>query len=221
MRVATVKFRKVGVGSVGSPPPLHPVRTNADTHHQECRRCGSAIVPHPHAGRPRLYCSERCSRAAKYDRERTGSCERCGSPARTRFCSSACSNIATFRERVERTRRNRERWRERAHLLRARAAGVWISGEPISIDSVAARDGWTCGICREPIDPALRYPHPFSATVDHIEEMGQGGDHSGRNVRLAHRRCNLVEAGRRRKEREILRQVMAEIYGPGVEPARP
>ena len=32
-----------------------------------------------------------------------------------------------------------------------------------------------CGICGRPVDKSLRYPHPMSATVDHIIPVSHGG----------------------------------------------
>ena len=48
-----------------------------------------------------------------------------------------------------------------------------------------------CWLCNQPVDPELRHPHPFSATLDEIVPVSRGGSQYARdNVRLAHLLCN-------------------------------
>ncbi|MGM9593138.1 MAG: HNH endonuclease signature motif containing protein [Candidatus Onthomonas sp.] len=48
-----------------------------------------------------------------------------------------------------------------------------------------------CGICGKPVDKSLRWPHPLSATVDHIIPVDRGGHPSAMaNLQLAHWTCN-------------------------------
>jgi 5-methylcytosine-specific restriction endonuclease McrA len=48
-----------------------------------------------------------------------------------------------------------------------------------------------CGICGKPVDKNLAYPHPMSATVDHIIPINRGGHPSDiDNLQLAHFICN-------------------------------
>ena len=57
-----------------------------------------------------------------------------------------------------------------------------------------------CGICGKPVDFSLKYPHPMSATVDHIVPVSRGGHPSDiDNLQLAHRCCN------RQKSDKLLR----------------
>lgn len=53
---------------------------------------------------------------------------------------------------------------------------------------------WTCGICQEAIDPAVRYPDPMCATIDHIVPLAQGGTHTWGNCQPAHKFCNEFKA---------------------------
>jgi hypothetical protein len=46
-----------------------------------------------------------------------------------------------------------------------------------------------CWLCGEPIDLRLKYPHPMSATADHVKALANGGDLLGK-MRPAHKVCN-------------------------------
>ena len=48
-----------------------------------------------------------------------------------------------------------------------------------------------CGICGKPVDFELKYPHPWSACIDHIIPIAKGGHPSDiSNLQLAHWTCN-------------------------------
>lgn len=52
-----------------------------------------------------------------------------------------------------------------------------------------------CGICGQPVDMSLKYPHPMSATIDHIIPVNGPGGLKGHpssidNLQLAHFSCN-------------------------------
>lgn len=58
------------------------------------------------------------------------------------------------------------------------------------------RDGWQCHICRTEIDPEVAYPHPLSASLDHVVPLIRGGAHSRANVAAAHFTCNSSKKDR-------------------------
>lgn len=48
-----------------------------------------------------------------------------------------------------------------------------------------------CWWCGKWVDQSLSRRHPMSRTVDHVQELWQGGDPLDRtNCRLMHRKCN-------------------------------
>ena len=59
-----------------------------------------------------------------------------------------------------------------------------------------------CGICGEPVDFGLKYPHPLSPCIDHIVPVAKGGHPSDLdNLQLAHWTCN-----RQKSDKLIQRQ---------------
>lgn len=54
-----------------------------------------------------------------------------------------------------------------------------------------------CGICGRPVDKSIPYPHPMSATIDHIVPIAKGGHPSDlENLQLAHWICNRQKSDR-------------------------
>jgi 5-methylcytosine-specific restriction endonuclease McrA len=41
------------------------------------------------------------------------------------------------------------------------------------------------------VNPALLWPHPKSASLDHVVPLIDGGEHTYANVQLAHLACNV------------------------------
>jgi 5-methylcytosine-specific restriction endonuclease McrA len=100
-----------------------------------------------------------------------------------RFCSRSCHMAARYPDGAGPSRKN--------HRNRAKFFGVRY--EQVDRLEVFARDGWFCLLCVTPVDPALRWPHLMSASLDHVVPMSRGGDHSYRNVQTAHLSCNIAK----------------------------
>jgi len=56
---------------------------------------------------------------------------------------------------------------------------------------VFERDGWICQLCGRKINRRLKWPHPYSKSIDHIIPLSKGGADALINVQSAHLRCNI------------------------------
>jgi 5-methylcytosine-specific restriction endonuclease McrA len=95
---------------------------------------------------------------------------------------------------------------KRAGDYRRRARIENATVEKFSAQDVYDRDGWTCGICHEPVEPALKYPAPLSVSLDHIVPVSLGGEHSRANTRCAHLVCNMRRGAARGEDPTELTQ---------------
>lgn len=78
--------------------------------------------------------------------------------------------------------------------LRAEKYGVPF--EQFNKFDVYDRDGWTCGICLDPVDPELMYPNPMSVSLDHVIPLSKGGGHLPSNTQCSHLSCNVRKGAR-------------------------
>lgn len=160
-----------------------------------CVQCSAPFSdPRTGPGRPRKFCSTAC-KAIRGDRRLTTSkCVGCGSQFHPRYsgagryCSPACYGKT---QPVE----HRRVWASKAdaraherHTRRARRLGEGF--ERFDRREIYERDGWVCGICSDPVDPALKYPDLMSASLDHVTPLALGGQHNRANVQCSHFICN-------------------------------
>lgn len=68
---------------------------------------------------------------------------------------------------------------------------MYASGDEINHFVLFELHGWTCWVCRKPINRYLRLPNNFAATVEHILPLCKGGTHTWDNVAPAHAVCNF------------------------------
>lgn len=78
------------------------------------------------------------------------------------------------------------------HRRRARKK-MGDAGERIIPADVFERDGWRCGICGRTVNLDLAWPHPKSASLDHVVPLSKGGTHTLANVQCSHLDCNTAK----------------------------
>jgi hypothetical protein len=139
-----------------------------------CQECGNPLPP-----RKKKLCGRaECLRA--YNRTRT-----------REYFRNAGGNHYRKPEHAAKNRRDRWPDSNKAADQRRRARKLGVENESIRADVVFERDGWQCGICGGAVNPSLRYPHPMSASIDHVVQLAEGGPHLYSNVRCSHLDCNL------------------------------
>jgi 5-methylcytosine-specific restriction endonuclease McrA len=60
------------------------------------------------------------------------------------------------------------------------------------LNEIGARDGWTCHLCRLPVDADLDPDDLMGPSLDHLVPKSLGGGGSKWNLNLAHRACNML-----------------------------
>lgn len=125
-----------------------------------------------------------------------GPCSWCGTEftaAAGRYCSSKCRDSASF--------------------LR-RGSGATFKVSPLVRAGIYERDSWTCQLCFNPVDPALRAPHVWSATLDHVIPQSHMliPDHSPSNLRLAHLWCNSARGDGSNMTKDEFETRVADLF---------
>lgn len=87
-----------------------------------------------------------------------------------------------------------DRRRDAYHRRRALKKGA-STGEPVVFAVIAERDKHRCGICRGKVSN-VPWPHPLSASLDHVVPLSKGGAHDPANIQLAHLGCNSTKGNR-------------------------
>lgn len=151
-------------------------------------------------------------------------CAFCGDPFRSqrrsakrgggwiRCCSKSCARKLEIREgrhpiMAGRLRDENPDWKrdKGAKTRRARRAKLAkVEREVYSLDEIAERDGFRCGLCHRKVNMELRWPHKRSASVDHLVPISWGGNDVRSNVQLAHLGCNLDKGARVEWAQEML-----------------
>lgn len=161
----------------------------------QCTECEQWFITEYRINHTRV-CSIKCSSRLNNRKRSTvpsiRECLECGATIVHTFakgkarllCSRECYKKRNHRIKV----RTPDEKKLNNHRRRARHYGVPY--EPIKLADVADRDGWICGICKNPVDPWLTWPDGQSKSLDHIIPMSKGGEHVRSNVQVAHLDCN-------------------------------
>lgn len=100
-------------------------------------------------------------------------------PRQWKCCSEACA-------RIDRGMSNERR---RLRMLETRT-------EQFHKSEIFERDGWVCHLCGDSIDRDEKFPHPRSASLDHVVPIALGGEHTRANTAASHLRCNVSKGAR-------------------------
>lgn len=161
-----------------------------------CRYCLRPVQPVTGRGRPRIYCSLQCTKAADSDSKikppvAVKECAKCGIPFFSlghghsrRTCSDRCKDDL----KAEQARNRYDPAKERVRYSRRsglRAVQTDLTPEYVA-RLYAAR---TCPLCAVRL---TRQPGPAQAQLDHIVPLNVGGTHTVGNVRVICRTCNLT-----------------------------
>lgn len=183
-----------------------------------CAKCRSiAVLPETRAcsvcgrgfrrtynQRNKIICSVACRNwTANESKVNWKTCPHCKSAFRAKkkkhefYCSRDCYDADRSRVHSRCASGGKSDWyrgkTDRYHRYRAARFGVLF--EKVSIPSVYEDDKWICGVCKKPVDRDLHWPHPLSASLDHIVPLYRGGSHTRDNVRLSHLSCNINRGG--------------------------
>jgi hypothetical protein len=89
---------------------------------------------------------------------------------------------------------NAQKYRDYASRRRVRINGGKL--EPVTLQGIYKRDKGICYLCQEKVDISLKFPHPMSASRDHVKPVSKDGDHTWENVKLTHLVCNMRKSDR-------------------------
>lgn len=168
--------------------------------HKECRRRRTPGLLHKRF-------QAKIDKAARGTRSNrvfvAGGCSWCGTyfvgaGAAASYCSDKCKTQATFRKR---------------------SSGKTFKISPKKRLEVYDRDGWTCQLCKNAVNPNEHYLSDFAPSLDHIipQSLQLVPDHSPGNLRLVHRWCNSSRGdGSNMSDAEFQRRVQLKFSEVGL-----
>lgn len=98
---------------------------------------------------------------------------------------------------------------------KARVRPMDFNPTPALRREVYERDGWGCGLCGLPIDPARAWPDKWCASLDHVVPQSHMliPDHSALNLRAVHLHCNSMRGDGSNMPEDVLRVRARELQG--------
>jgi 5-methylcytosine-specific restriction endonuclease McrA len=117
--------------------------------------------------------------------------KQCGKPECKRQYNNERGRVHTANYAKRHPEKRRARRQRRRALERGCVAELFEPRE------IFERDDWTCQLCGQPVPRDACFPHPLSASIDHIVPLSRGGAHTKDNVQLAHLTCNCSARDKR------------------------
>lgn len=169
-------------------------------HQRNCAQCSTPFSP---SRIDQRFCARLCSKRFHRD-SRVTLCSHsdCDRPVRAKGLCSMHYRATKPRPKDKMTDARRASLRSRTQQRRASQRDP--DAESIDRNLIGARDRWRCGLCGRRVNNALTYPHPMSASLDHIEPLSLGGKHILSNVQIAHLTCNVAKGNRGGGEQLLL-----------------
>ncbi len=165
-------------------PEFYKASAHKDGLQGECKNCG----PQRHRKYYQSHRPEYAERQRKYTKKHSAKVKEW----KRKYSQTHKAEIAKWQHKYRKAHLQERRAKEQ--LRRAKKFGGTI--ELFADNEIFDRDGWICQICRKRVGKALKYPHPRSASLDHIVSLSKGGDHTRINVQLAHLVCNTKKRDR-------------------------
>lgn len=161
-----------------------------------CASCDQTFLPRR---KDQRFCSPPCGKRGHRDNK----ARRCAEPD----CERPTRAWGLCAAHYKAQHPNRKQWKKngdplvrraalRKRTQQRRAAKRDPQAELIDRDDIGNRDGWRCGLCAKRVARLLAYPHPMSASLDHIVPLSLGGLHTKANVQIAHLSCNVAKGNR-------------------------
>lgn len=173
-----------------------------------CQPCGQDF---PRRRADQVHCSQAC-RSAAWRRSPRLEARDCALPtcgaafqplsSRQRCCSEPHGKKLWHVENPGKGYEWNDRRRDAYHRRRAQKK-VTTGDRPVLLAEIRERDKNRCHLCSKRVS-VKPYPHPMSASLDHIVPLSLDGDHVPENVRLAHLRCNSAKGNRGGNEQLML-----------------
>lgn len=155
-----------------------------------CKFCG--VVFCAHVGRSYTYCSDGCMAKAAKRRDALRADRKLKGPFSISKVCTECQTTFEARSSLAKYCSNRCRKRGRGDGHQSRARHFGVVRESFGVTEIYERDGWTCGICGDPVDADCKWPERMCPSLDHIVPLSAGGSHTRDNVRCAHWLCNTL-----------------------------
>lgn len=158
-------------------------RSSAPPDRRRCRDCQRARPKAPLAAVPRIcqLCEESYVPKPGFRPDQ-------------RFCSKSCTTAWANGARPPYRQGDPVTRKEARNRLRRQVHAETYDG--VTNEQIIERDHWRCGICSQKIGKSFRWPHPRSASIDHVIPLSQGGDDTAANKRAAHLACNCGRMNR-------------------------